>query len=1044
MVSPRSGWLKFWIQSAVATVGVAIVAMGCASPQAPSGAGAEGAVQTLGEVSVTRDGEGSIVFLDGLEDPVYSVTEHGDENLVVVDLVGVGQAEASGAEGEIDGDTRQVAAYDGVVDTVTLSTFEGEDGQTTTRVEIALSATSRASVNAGEGGLEVSVQPGVGDQALIDEAMGGSAASLADPASAAEAAEAEASDAASNESAPADPAAAVTVVPVASPAKSLTGLSAQAVQGGVLVGLMADGSLDNVEVFTLQNPTRLVVDVPNVKAAASVQNVKLDSAVATGVRLGAHEGKLRVVVDGGAEASEFAARQVMPGATGLWIALGEGEALTQAMTDSLSQMEAAFLETAAATAATSAAAADATQAAAMEVAEAASESAVEVEEQIESEIAAAAPAAPAADVEVVEAEGAPAADEAKASGSTEIYGLSFERLEKMDRTAILADRPITFTTSDPDATTLVVRIPNARIAEAASDRLFPEQGGPVSMIQAFQQPDVKVPEVRVVFTRAANQKPVVSTRGSTLFVDFEDLGVAAAAPPAFPNAGEQPGASAGAAELASNAAAEADAAEAASSEALPTKAELAASPQTVTPAALDEAEALFAEPAPRAATAAAAAPAAVEVPAAIEVLEEGGLIDGKEYRGRRVSLDFKDVAIADVLRLIAEVSDLNIIAGDEVSGNVTIRLVDVPWDQALDVILMTKGLGFVRVGNVLRIAPADVLKAEEEVRLQERRNKEKLEDLEVKLLPVNYAQVKDIEVLVRRLLSGRGTVNLDARTNTLIIKDISSVIDEATALISAIDTQTPQVMIEAKIVEANLDFSRELGSVWGIQTNQFVDPFDPDTLRTDLGNEDITFIDDNSLAFANPIKAVPTGLASFGALILDQDFRVDAQIQAAESTGDGKVISSPRVVTLDNKQATIKQGVSIPFQTFEGGDAKLEFIDAVLSLIVTPHITADQSIIMQIQVTKNAPDSTVPTPTGSPAISKNVAQTQTLVKDGQTLVLGGIYTISKTQRQSRVPYLHRIPVVGNLFKNTSITDSRKELLVFVTPRIVRIPEMAAN
>src|SRR5690606_13450105 len=164
-----------------------------------------------------------------------------------------------------------------------------------------------------------------------------------------------------------------------------------------------------------------------------------------------------------------------------------------------------------------------------------------------------------------------------------------------------------------------------------------------------------------------------------------------------------------------------------------------------------------------------------------------------------------------------------------------------------------------------------------------------------------------------------GTVNLDQRTNTLIIKDISSVIDEATALVAAIDTQTPQVMIEAKIVEANLDFSRELGSVWGIQTNQFVDAFDGDTLRTDLGSEDLTFIDDNGLSFANPISAVPNGLATFGALILDQDFRVDAQIQAAEATGDGKVISSPRIVTLDNKEASIKQGVSIPFQTFEGG-----------------------------------------------------------------------------------------------------------------------------
>jgi type IV pilus assembly protein PilQ len=439
-----------------------------------------------------------------------------------------------------------------------------------------------------------------------------------------------------------------------------------------------------------------------------------------------------------------------------------------------------------------------------------------------------------------------------------------------------------------------------------------------------------------------------------------------------------------------------------------------------------------------------AVPAAVEVPAAIEVLEEGGLIDGKEYRGRRVSLDFKDVEIADVLRLIAEVSDLNIIAGDEVSGNVTIRLVEVPWDQALDVILMTKGLGFVRVGNVLRIAPSEVLKAEEEIRLQERRNKEKLEDLEVKLMPVNYASVKDVEGLVKRLLSARGTVNTDERTNTIIIKDISSVIDEATALIAAIDTQTPQVMIEAKIVEAALGFSRELGTVWGIQTNQFVDAFDPSTPQRGLGSQDFRPIDDNSLIFANPITSIPTGLATIGALILDEDFRIDAQIQAAESTGDGKVVSSPRIVTLDNKQAKIEQGVSIPFQTFEGGDAKLEFIDAVLSLIVTPHITSDDSIIMEIEVTRNSPDDSISTPTGSPAIAKNQAETEALVKDGQTLVLGGIYTVTKSRRQSRVPYLHRIPVIGSMFKSNEITDARKELLIFVTPRIVRLPEMASN
>lgn len=1041
MVGPNNGWLRFWIRSASVAVGAAIVATGCASPQAPSGADAGGAVQPLGEVSVSRDGDGSVVYLDGLVDPVYSLSEESDEKRVVVDLVGVGDVDESGA---LLGDARQVAAYDGVVDMVTFSTFADENGQATTRVEIELTEVGRAQVSTGADGLEIRIEPGAGDQAMIDEALSGVAdaegasdgdaaeSALDDSGAEASAMATDLTDAAPmadattaepwNAESPAldelqdEP---VRVIPAAKPATLLTGLSAQAVEGGVVVGLEANGSLDNVEVFTLEKPARLVFDVQGIKAAPSVKNVRLDSPFVTAVRMGAHDGKLRIVVDGGSQAGDFAGRQMMPGATGMYVAIGAGEALAQALTNALDLAEAnhvAAMSTADALAAAPSAMAEAQAPMAPEASADAANDAMESDESL---IATAAPAA------------SPAAT----AGATQVYGLSFERLEKMDRTAILADGAVTFTTYSPDPDTLVVLIPNARISEDASDRLFPEQGGPVSMVHAFQQPDLKTPEVRVVFNRAANQKPVLSTHGSTLFVDFENLGVAAAAPPAFPggaDAGSPPASAVVADQTAASESPAAVAAEVAAPES-----------NDVTPTAMAAAAELFSTPAPESAEQ-ASAPAAVEVPAAIEVLEEGGLIDGKEYRGRRVSLDFKDVAIADVLRLIAEVSDLNIIAGDEVSGDVTIRLVEVPWDQALDVILMTKGLGFVRVGNVLRIAPADVLKAEEEVRLQERRNKEKLEDLEVKLLPVNYAKVKDIEGLVRRLLSARGTVNLDERTNTLIIKDISSVIDEATALVGAVDTQTPQVMIEAKIVEANLDFSRELGSVWSLQTQQFEDPFDPDTLRTDLGSEDFRFIDDNHVAFGNPITAVPTGLMTIGALILDEDFRVDAQIQAAEATGDGKVVSSPRIVTLDNKEATIKQGVSIPFQTFEGGDAKLEFIDAVLSLIVTPHITADESIIMQIEVTRNAPDDSVQTPTGSPAIAKNVAETQTLVKDGQTLVLGGIYTINKSQRQSRVPYLHRIPVVGNLFKNNEVTDQRKELLVFVTPRIVRLPEMAAT
>jgi type IV pilus assembly protein PilQ len=348
-----------------------------------------------------------------------------------------------------------------------------------------------------------------------------------------------------------------------------------------------------------------------------------------------------------------------------------------------------------------------------------------------------------------------------------------------------------------------------------------------------------------------------------------------------------------------------------------------------------------------------------------------------------------------------------------------------------------------RIGNVLRIAPTDVLAQEEELRLLERRAKEKLEDLVVKLQPVNYADVSEISKMVKQLLTPRGSVNVDERTNTLILKDIPSIIDEATALIKAVDTMTPQVMIEAKIVEANLDFSRELGSTWTFGTDPLTEstlgsrnfkPFQGNGVGDGFGN---------SVIFGNPITSQSTGLLNMAAHVIDDKFNIELQLQAAEANGEGKVISSPRIVTLDNREAKIEQGVSIPFQTFENGDAQLEFVDAVLSLRVTPHITSDSSIIMEIEVSRNAPDDSVFTLTGSPAIAKNQVTTETLVKDGQTLVLGGIYVVDKAERESRTPFLHKIPFIGNAFKSNEYRDSRQELLIFVTPRIVQTADAAS-
>jgi type IV pilus assembly protein PilQ len=272
-------------------------------------------------------------------------------------------------------------------------------------------------------------------------------------------------------------------------------------------------------------------------------------------------------------------------------------------------------------------------------------------------------------------------------------------------------------------------------------------------------------------------------------------------------------------------------------------------------------------------------------------------------------------------------------------------------------------------------------------------------------------------------------VNVDDRTNTLIIKDIPSVIHEATALVKAVDTQTPQVLIEAKVVEASLKFSRGLGMIWGVGWDSPTD--DSGEVRPSLigGDQTNNFIARNTLSAA-------TGLLNMGILGLDDKLQLDVQLQANEENQQGKVISSPRVVTLDNKPALIKQGVAIKFSEATADKLTTTFVDAVLQLKVTPHITANRSIIMKIGVSKNAPalDSSTGAITG---INKNETTTEAILRDGETMVLGGIYVMDSGQGGTKVPFLADIPILGTLFKNSSVKDERRELLVFVTPRIVQ-------
>ncbi len=453
------------------------------------------------------------------------------------------------------------------------------------------------------------------------------------------------------------------------------------------------------------------------------------------------------------------------------------------------------------------------------------------------------------------------------------------------------------------------------------------------------------------------------------------------------------------------------------------------------------------------------APASQQIstpPASPVVFSPGSLGMKRVYTGRRISLDFKDADIQDILRLIAEVSNKNIIAGDDVHGKVTMKMTNVPWDQALDIILQTNNLGMVQVGNIIRIAPLATLRKEQESQLEAKQKQEKLEELVTRIIPVNYAKATDLAAQLKSLLTSRGSVSVDTRTNSIIIKDVPKVITESEKLVKALDLQTPEVLIEARIVEADTNFTRQLGVQWGTTFHAspaYGNPTGlsfPNTIGVGGGT-----IQQNSTSQPLPLSGgvgasgnnyivnlpAAVGTGSGGALgftfgNLTNSFLLDLQLSAMEQTGEGKIISSPKVTTLDNTQAKIQQGLSIPYQTVSQMGTQTQFIDAVLSLEVTPHITANGSIIMKIKAEKNAPDTSILSASGVPSISKKEADTQVLVKNGETTVIGGIYQFNKSTTISGVPWFYKIPLIGWLFKNTTKTNSTTELLIFITPRIV--------
>jgi type IV pilus assembly protein PilQ len=428
----------------------------------------------------------------------------------------------------------------------------------------------------------------------------------------------------------------------------------------------------------------------------------------------------------------------------------------------------------------------------------------------------------------------------------------------------------------------------------------------------------------------------------------------------------------------------------------------------------------------------------------------------KTYTGHPISLDFKDGDLQDIFRLFADISGLNVVVNPGVSGKVTLKLTDVPWDQALDLILKANGLGYTLEDNVLRIAKLSDLQREEQDKRKLDEEKALAGTLETWRKPLSYAKSGDLTATVQKVaLSSRGSITLDARTNTMIITDLPKNIQAAKELIADLDRATPQVEIEARIVVSSRNFTRDLGVQWGF-LNQQTPQFGNTTSRTFpnaiiLNGQAVPSTlglsaDQGGLASNAGIGTVGRGYAvnlpasSFNSAIgislgnILGNFNLDAALTALEQQGRGRILSTPKITTQNNQAAEIKQGVQIPIQTVANNTVTVSFKDAVLTLKVTPQITEAGTVILLLEVENNSPDFANKV-NGIPPINTQSARTNVLVRDGSTAVVGGIYQSNEQTTQSSTPFLGKIPILGYLFRNRFVSSSNNELLLFITPRI---------
>lgn len=418
------------------------------------------------------------------------------------------------------------------------------------------------------------------------------------------------------------------------------------------------------------------------------------------------------------------------------------------------------------------------------------------------------------------------------------------------------------------------------------------------------------------------------------------------------------------------------------------------------------------------------------------------------YTGERLSLNFQDIEVRSVLQLLADFTGTNIVVSDTVSGNLTLRMQNVPWDQALDIVLKTKGLAKRQNGNVMLIAPSEEIAAREKLELESQKQIEELAPLYSDYIQINYAKASDLAELLRNedstLLSERGKATIDERTNTLLLQDTADKLGEIRKLVARLDVPVRQVLIESRIVIANNDFSRDLGVKFGASSyrgynngEDFIAIGGKQPGDTDFGGTTAFETPGGSglegllvnLPVANPSGSLGLALGKVGSQLLQ------LELSAMQLENRGEIVSSPRVITSNQQEATIQQGVEIPYQeASSSGATSVSFKEAVLQLKVTPQITPDDRIIMDLQVNK---DSVGQIFNNVPSIDTRNVTTRVLVDNGETLVLGGIYEQEKGKQTERVPFLGSLPGVGWLFRTESKTDMKQELLIFVTPKIIK-------